>query len=165
MIKNDNDSHGTSFFFFFYIYTLVFLHQQAVDGGNEVQVIPVCKINISSVVQFSQSTFDQQPARSLESCSSSESVSTVNRLYWPDKERKQGVAISPSQEMMASHNQLLVFGSTARFFLSHLDDHGVFPMFGLICKVWFLCASVPNQHLKKRRRRIKNDADSANAGY
>lgn len=34
---------------------------------------------------------------------------------------------------------------------SHLDEHRVLPVFGLVCQVWFLCAGVPNQDLKTSR--------------
>lgn len=40
-------------------------------------------------------------------------------------------------------------GSVAPWKESHLDEHRVLSMFGLVCQVWFLCAGVPNQNLKK----------------
>lgn len=36
---------------------------------------------------------------------------------------------------------------------SHLDDHGVLPVFGLVGEVWLLCASVPNQHLENKQKK------------
>lgn len=84
-------------------------------------------------------------ARSLESCSSSETLSITSRLLssafrvnteccWKSQPRDDG---QPR---------------------SHLDGDGVLSMFGLVCEMWFLCASVPNQHLKKRRGRIRKSA-------
>jgi len=43
---------------------------------------------------------------------------------------------------------------------SHLNDHGVLSMFWFICEVWFLCAGVPNQHLKKIKETMRKSADS-----
>lgn len=48
------------------------------------------------------------------------------------------------------------FGSSARLWLSHFDDHSVLSMFGLVGEVRFLRASVPNQHLEGRGWRNEN---------
>ncbi len=97
-------SKSATYFFFLHLYFSFF--SRASHGWRKwtIQVIPVCKTNIFCPVL----TEHVWQTASLESCSSSESVSTENRLYQPDKERKQGAVVSPSQELMASHSQLLV---------------------------------------------------------
>lgn len=156
------------FFFTFILHFFsFFLHQQAVDGENDGPSQSAkhifSAVSLRALFFF---FFDGQPEVLNHADPQLWYVcpSWTNCVRLISSESRASVDC-PSVEMMYSHIlPLLDLDPLLSSSLLHLNDHSVFPMFGLIGKVWFLCASVPNKHLEKtRRKRVRNFPDSENA--
>ena len=169
MIKNDiDDSHGTfqisdifffnicnSLFFFFFFYIsrpwMEETHSQSHPrlSHKDIQCCPVLTEHI------------WQTARSLESCSSSESVFGVNRFISPTRRESRGLPLVPAKRWWPATISFWFLGSAAQLTSFHTSITTVsFRCLGSFARCGFSVRVCQTSTWKKRRRGLRKSADS-----